>query len=239
MEYAEQSGRSEYNLNPEAITNIRAALSKIIVPFDKTRMIEAASAGLSSLKIPEFNESQLQSIASTLATAGAVIARYPAPDLTRINDALIHATSKLEALPTFKLEEALKNYEFPQLDTERFSKLLESARAFEEEFGGTEVEESANEFLENNADVAEQILNSPFLYTLTLQQRRLVSGYLALLVYIVFVSTVAFGESAHPEVMDTLEILGINIAPITSAAVVYKSSRKALDKHMSDPDENV
>lgn len=111
--------------------------------------------------------------------------------------------------------------------------ILKSAEEFDLEYGGTEVEETANEFLDDHVAIAEQVYGSPFLRTLSLHQRSIVATYLAFLVYIVFVSAIAFGDSEYPEAIHLLEIFGIDLAPIAAATSTYKGSKKFMDKHLA------
>lgn len=234
MEDEEQSGRPEFNLSPEAIANIHEALNRLIVPIDTTAMINNVSAGLLAMQ-PVLKESQRQSLASSMAIAESV-AKIHLPDMSRLNDSIAAVLSTMDPAPFRRLNEIIRNFPFPQIDTTNLSSLLENAYAFEQEYGGTEVEEAANEFLESNAIIAEQVYGSPFLRTLTLRQRRMVAGYLAFLVYLVFVSVVIFGDSEYPEIMHTLELFGIKLAPLAAGAAVYGSSKKIMDKTMAAPE---
>lgn len=121
--------------------------------------------------------------------------------------------------------------------TDTLEEILESAEAFEQEYAGTEVEEAANEFLDDHAVIANQVHGSPFLRTLTLRQRRTVAAYLAFLVYIVFVSAVAIGDSEYPEQIHLLEIFGIDLAPFATGAATYKASKGYMDRHLAARDD--
>lgn len=122
-----------------------------------------------------------------------------------------------------------------ELDPSLFAdELLESAQVFEDEFGGTEVEESANEFLDSHVDVAVQITNSPYLVTLTFKQRRLVARYLAVVVYISFVSIAIYGFVVFPVFLQVLALFGVSLGHKSAATTTYKYSLKALDRYMAD-----
>ena len=115
--------------------------------------------------------------------------------------------------------------------------VLDDAQAFEDQFGGTEVEENANQFLDSRADVAAQITNSPYLVTLTFKQRRLLARYLTVVVYIVFVSIAIYGYAKFPVYVDILALLGVSLGHKSVASKTYKYSLKALDRYLADPDE--
>ncbi|WP_434922717.1 hypothetical protein ACR9WD_03395 [Glutamicibacter sp. PAEs-4] len=101
--------------------------------------------------------------------------------------------------------------------------LLESAQAFEDAYGGTEVEEDANEFLNSHADIAAQVHNSEVLLTLTLKQRKAVAGLFSVSVYLAFVSMAVYGYVNHPGLVQILSLCGFAATgwvPLSSPAAM-------------------
>lgn len=133
-----------------------------------------------------------------------------------------------------KVSELLPSDLDPSLLTDE---LLESAKAFDDEFGGTEVEESANEFLDKHAVLAAQVHNSEILLTLTLKERKAVAGFMGFVIYLAFVSMAVYGYVNHPGVVQILTICGIAIGPGPIFKTSYKYSKVVLDKYLTHPDE--
>ena len=116
--------------------------------------------------------------------------------------------------------------------------LLESAKAFEDAYGGTEVEEDANEFLNSHADIAAQVHNSEILLTLTLKQRKAVAGLFSVSVYLAFVSMAVYGYVNHPGLVQILSLCGLAVTPTPIIKTSYKYSKIVLDKYLTHPDED-
>lgn len=117
--------------------------------------------------------------------------------------------------------------------------VLESAEEFDLEYGGTEVEERANEFLDSHADIAAQIHSSEILVTLTIRQRKILAGYLSFVLYLSFVSFTIYGYDNHPGLFQILALFGITAGPYPVVVGTYKYSKKVLDKYLTAPEDPV
>ncbi|TAP27837.1 hypothetical protein [Arthrobacter sp. S41] len=115
--------------------------------------------------------------------------------------------------------------------------IIENAEEFDRQCRGTEIEATANDFLDSHAHVAVQLANSSYLVTLTFKQRRQIARYLAVVVYLSFVSIAVYGVVASPILLQVLALFGVTLGHKTAATTTYKYSMKVLDSYLADPEE--
>jgi hypothetical protein len=215
-------------------------LSGLIPPdyFQKVMPVLTDFAqNISTVAAVTFPKEQLASIQQTFVRASSVILRdsvYDSyADMMRGLTPALESFAKTTALtPDIQASmSAMTTSLAASIDTSHIQSLLATASAFTADLSEEDVNERVEGFFESHPDVAGSIEQSPVLYALSREDRRLIVWLVGIIVTLYVGTTLLHIGTDNPELKAIIDAFGLDFGGGLPAGVsVAAATNKALDK---------